>query len=95
MSSVFNKISGVKENIGDFINDAKLAFIDMKNERRKERNKVITAPPTTAPPIMSGGGGGSGQVVPIVSKEDREADPYLISRFGLVSEFNGDPADLM
>ena len=95
MSSVFNKISGVKENIGDFINDAKLAFIDMKNERRNERNKVITAPPTTAPPIMSGGGGGSGQVVPIVSKEDREADPYLISRFGLVSEFNGDPADLM
>ena len=44
---------------------------------------------------MQGGGGGGGQIVPIVRKKDREADPYLISRFGLVSEFNGDVADLM
>ncbi len=94
-ASIFNKITGVKDNIGDFINDAKLAFIDMKQQRKDEANKVVSAPPVTAEPIVQGGGGGGGQVVPITSKKDREADPYLISRFGLVSEFNGDVADLM
>ena len=94
-SSVFDKITGLKDNIGDFINDAKLKFTDMKNQKRKDANKVVTAPTVTEPPIVQGGGGGSGQIVPIVRKKDREADPYLISRFGLVSEFNGDVADLM
>ena len=94
-ASVFDKITGVKDNIGDFINDAKLKFTDMKNQKRKDANKVVTAPTVTEPPIVQGGGGGSGQIVPIVRKKDREADPYLISRFGLVSEFNGDVADLM
>ena len=94
-ASVFDKITGVKDNIGDFINDAKLKFTEMKNQKRKDANKVVTAPTVTEPPIVQGGGGGSGQIVPIVRKKDREADPYLISRFGLVSEFNGDVADLM
>ena len=94
-ASVFDKITGVKDNIGDFINDAKLKFTEMKNQKRKDANKVVTAPTVTQEPIVQGGGGGSGQIVPIVRKKDREADPYLISRFGLVSEFNGDVADLM
>ena len=94
-ASVFDKISGVKDNVGDFINDAKLKFTEMKNQKRKDASNIVTAPPVTAEPIVSGGGGGGGQVVPIVRKKDREADPYLISRFGLVSEFNGDMADLM
>ena len=94
-ASVFDKISGVKDNVGDFINDAKLKFTEMKNQKRKDASNIVTAPPVTAEPIVSGGGGGGGQVVPIVRKKDREADPYLISRFGLVSEFNGDVADLM
>ena len=94
-SSVFDKITGLKDNIGDFINDAKLKFTEMKNQKRKDANKVVTAPTVTQEPIVQGGGGGSGQIVPIVRKKDREADPYLISRFGLVSEFNGDVADLM
>ena len=94
-ASVFDKITGVKDNIGDFINNAKLKFTEMKNQKRKDASNIVTAPPVTAEPIVSGGGGGGGQVVPIVKKKDREADPYLISRFGLVSEFNGDVADLM
>ena len=94
-SSVFDKITGLKDNIGDFINDAKLKFTEMKNQKRKDANKVVTAPTVTQEPIVQGGGGGGGQIVPIVRKKDREADPYLISRFGLVSEFNGDVADLM
>ena len=94
-ASVFDKITGVKDNIGDFINDAKLKFTEMKNQKRKDANKVVTAPTVTQEPIVQGGGGGGGQIVPIVRKKDREADPYLISRFGLVSEFNGDVADLM
>ena len=58
-------------------------------------SKVIQAPPQTADPIVTGGGGGSSFDVPIVTNEERDADPYLITRFGLVSEFNGDMADLM
>ena len=73
----------------------KLVPICQKNQKRKDANKVVTAPTVTQEPIVQGGGGGSGQIVPIVRKKDREADPYLISRFGLVSEFNGDVADLM
>ena len=57
-SSVFDKITGLKDNIGDFINDAKLKFTDMKNQKRKDANKVVTARTVTQEPIVQGGGGG-------------------------------------
>ena len=90
---LYNKAIGIKENVGSLINQAKLNMVDKK--MKAAESKVIQAPPQTADPIVTGGGGGSSFDVPIVTNEERDADPYLITRFGLVSEFNGDMADLM
>ena len=90
---LYNKAIGLKENVGSLINQAKLNMVDKKMQAAE--SKVIQAPPQTADPIVTGGGGGSSFDVPIVTNEERDADPYLITRFGLVSEFNGDMADLM
>ena len=90
---LYNKAIGLKENVGNLINQAKLNMVDKKMQAAE--SKVIQAPPQTADPIVTGSGGGGSFDVPIVTKEERDADPYLITRFGLVSEFNGDMADLM
>ena len=90
---LYNKAIGLKENVGNLINQAKLNMVDKKMQAAE--SKVIQAPPQTADPIVTGSGGGGSFDVPIVTNEERDADPYLITRFGLVSEFNGDMADLM
>ena len=81
--------------VGNMIELAKLALVDKKNEILAQQNKVVEAPKVTADPIVTGSGGGSSFDVPINVDNDGAADPYLITRFGLVSEFNGDMADLM
>ena len=81
--------------VGNMIELAKLALVDKKNEILAQQNKVVEAPKVTADPIVTGSGGGGSFDVPINVDNDGAADPYLITRFGLVSEFNGDMADLM
>ena len=81
--------------VGNMIELAKLALVDKKNEILAQQNKVVEAPKVTADPIVTGSGGGGSFDVPISVDNDGAADPYLITRFGLVSEFNGDMADLM
>ena len=81
--------------VGNMIELAKLALVDKKNEILAQQNKVVEAPKVTADPIVTGTGGGGSFDVPINVDNDGAADPYLITRFGLVSEFNGDMADLM
>ena len=81
--------------VGNMIELAKLALVDKKNEILAQQNKVVEAPQVTADPIVTGSGGGGSFDVPINVDNDGAADPYLITRFGLVSEFNGDMADLM
>ena len=81
--------------VGNMIELAKLALVDKKNEILAQQNKVVEAPKVTADPIVTGSGGGGSFDVPISVDNDGAADPYLITRFGLVSEFNGDIADLM
>ena len=81
--------------VGNMIELAKLALVDKKNELLGQQNKVVNAPNVTAEPIVQGSAGGGSFDVPIPIDSDGAADPYLITRFGLVSEFNGDMADLM
>ena len=81
--------------VGNMIELAKLALVDKKNEILAKSNKVVEAPNVTAEPIVQGSAGGGSFDVPIPIDSDGAADPYLITRFGLVSEFNGDMADLM
>ena len=81
--------------VGNMIELAKLALVDKKNELLGQQNKVVNAPNVTAEPIVQGSAGGGSFDVPIPIDGDGAADPYLITRFGLVSEFNGDMADLM
>ena len=81
--------------VGNMIELAKLALVDKKNELLGQQNKVVNAPNVTAEPIVQGSAGGGSFDVPIPIDNDGAADPYLITRFGLVSEFNGDMADLM
>ena len=81
--------------VGNMIELAKLALVDKKNEILAQQNKVVEAPKVTADPIVTGSGGGGSFDVPINVDNDGAAAPYLITRFGLVSEFNGDMADLM
>ena len=73
---------------------AKLALIDKKNELLGKKNQVIEAPTQTAPPVQMSTPGGQYEI-PIPIDSVGAADPYLITRFGLVSEFNGDVAELM
>ena len=81
--------------VGNMIELAKLALVDKKNEILAQQNKVVEAPKVTADPIVTGSGGGGSFDVPISVDNDGAADPYLKTRYGLVSEFNGDMADLM
>ena len=81
--------------VGNMIELAKLALVDKKNELLAQQNKVLEAPKVTQDPIVTGSGGGGSFDVPISVEGEGAADPYLITRFGLVSEFNGDMADLM
>ena len=83
------------KEVGNMIELAKLALVDKKNELLGQQNKVVNAPNVTAEPIVQGSAGGGSFDVPIPIDNDGAADPYLITRFGLVSEFNGDMADLM
>lgn len=81
--------------VGNMIELAKLALVDKKNELLAQQNKVLQAPKVTQEPIVTGSAGGGSYDMPIPIDTDGAADPYLITRFGLVSEFNGDMADLM
>ena len=92
--TILEGAKNLKSDASNLIQQAKLALIDKKNELLGKKNQVIEAPTQTAPPVQMSTPGGQYEI-PIPIDSVGAADPYLITRFGLVSEFNGDVAELM
>jgi len=81
----------------DALNKAKLKEAEEKKKKEVEAKaaggvKTITQ---QAPPVVTGGGGGKSSPVVLPPAFEMDADPYLMPKFGLISEFNSDMVDLM
>lgn len=96
LTELFNRLGTTMADTGKSLNEGKLKQEETKAKKKMTAQDVKEiSRSATLPAIPGGSSGESSMPIVMPGPDQMQADPYLMSKFGLVADFNNDMVDLM
>ena len=96
LTELFNRLGTTMADTGKSLNEGKLKQEETKAKKKMSAQDVKQiSTSATLPAIPAGSSGESSMPIVMPGPDQMQADPYLMSKFGLVADFNNDMVDLM